>query len=66
MIKNISITVNSDVLRAFDAARGITKRSTLINELMKNEIAAANGSLLQDNTECGMKQNHRDGGAVDV
>jgi len=44
MHKKITISVESDVLTAFDDMRGIVKRSTYINDLMKGEVDAVNKS----------------------
>lgn len=40
MTVQISISIDPQVLKEFDAARGIVKRSTLIGVLMRREIDA--------------------------
>lgn len=39
MRKNITISIESDILSKFDAARGLTKRSPIINEMLKGVMA---------------------------
>ena len=64
MKRQINIQIESDMLCDFDIVRGLVTRSAYLRNMIKNEIAAAHGSLLQDNTECGMTQNHLIGGTV--
>ena len=43
MNKKIMVSIDPDVLKAFDEHIGIVKRSTAISELMKNEVKSRGG-----------------------
>jgi len=45
MNKKVMISVDQDVLNRFDEHIGIVKRSTAINELMKNEVKRGGGII---------------------
>lgn len=45
MNKKVTISLDQDVLNKFDEHIGIVKRSTAINELMKNEIKPGGGII---------------------
>ena len=45
MNKKVTISLDQDVLSKFDEHIGIVKRSTAINELMKNEIKPGGGII---------------------
>lgn len=63
MSKLISLKIESDLLKKFDTVCEDVPRSAYIRRLIRNEIAATSGSLLQDRTECGMTNNSRVGDA---
>lgn len=45
MNKKIMVSVDPDILKAFDEHIGIVKRSTAISELMKNEMKDGGGII---------------------
>lgn len=66
MKRQMNIEIEADILDKFDNVRGMATRTAYIRKMIENEIAAANGSLLQDQTVYGMLQNHHDGGSTNV
>lgn len=66
MKRQMNIEIDSDTLSKFDVVRGMATRSAYIRKMIENEIAAANGNLLQDRTVYGMIQNRHVGGSANV